>query len=409
MMSTDHELSAFADRVREWLDANVPRRSGHGDKAYDKLEAKRVQGAMYRAGFGGIAYPREYGGQGLDREHQRIFNEISEAYSIPFRVFFVGLGMCAPTLLDLGTEEQKRRFLPKLLGGEEIWCQLFSEPGAGSDVAGLQTRAERCPGGWRVTGQKVWSSGAQHSEFGILVARTDPAVPKHAGISMFILDMTAPGVTVRPLVQITGASEFNEVFFDDVFVPEDRLVGEVNRGWAAAVIMLKHERVSVGALNWSQPPTLSWEMLARRLARQPGDGRRRDRVRARIAELRALDLAAEHLSRMHQEEEAAGHGVGSRGSVVKLARANQRDLSARIASEMGAMELAVPDPAIPEAAQFLTDVLHTRSAGIAGGTNEIQRNIIGERVLGLPPEPRVDKDVPFRDLRVGTQRRPAGP
>ncbi len=250
------DAAAFRDRARDWLAANVPESSESGPAAEMVAIAKRFQAALYDAGLAGLTWPAEFGGQGLTEAEQQIFDEEAASYDLPTGVFAIGVGMCGPTLLDLGTAEQKSRYVRPMLRGEEIWCQLFSEPGAGSDVASLQTRAIREKGnseggmgrrvgggGWVVNGQKVWTSFAQCSDYGALLARTNADQPKHKGLTMFIVDMHAPGVTVRPLRDMTGRAPFNEVHFDDGRLPADAVLGEVDAGWFATVTMLGHERV----------------------------------------------------------------------------------------------------------------------------------------------------------------------
>lgn len=397
------DLDAFIERAQSWLRANALVRSPGAMREFTKAEAQEFQAALYDAGLAGISFPKQYGGQGLTALEARAFEQLSQAYEMPLLHFSIGLGMCAPTLNDLGTDEQKKRYLPPLLRGDEIWCQMFSEPGAGSDVAGLQTRAAKVEGGWLINGQKVWTSGAQYCDYGLIVVRTDPSVPKHQGISMFILDLRTPGVDIRPLRQITGSSPFNEVFLDDVFVPDENLISQVNAGWAAAVNMLSHERVSVGSWEWTKPKSLSYEMLSRRaaengMASSPA-------VRRRLAELYAQERTVDLLNRLHKEETAAGVVLGNRGSVAKLAATELMNFSVRIAFEVGGYDLLTGGPEAQNENSLLVDILETRSSGIAGGSDEIQRNIIGERVLGLPSEPRVDKTKPFSELKIGTQVR----
>src|SRR2546423_1658122 len=209
-------------------------------------QQKALQAKLYEAGFAGITWPAEYGGQGLTNRHQMIWAQESGGYELP-TIFTIGLGMCGPTVLTHGTEEHKERYIRPMLRGDEVWSQLFSEPGAGSDVASLQTRAIRDGDEWVVNGQKAWTSGAHYSDWGIGLARTDPDQPKHRGISMFILDFKAPGVTVKPLRQMTGGANFNEVFFDDLRIPHDYLLGDVNEGWRCAITTLMNERVAIGA------------------------------------------------------------------------------------------------------------------------------------------------------------------
>jgi len=243
------EMSDFRARVRAWLEQHARRRDANDEaEAGGQLEvAKRFQAALFDAGLAGLSWPERYGGQGLTPEHQRAFNDEAEDYVLPTGPFTIGLGMCAPTLLEFGTEEQRLQHVARMLRGDEVWCQLFSEPSSGSDAASLRTRAVRDGDDWVINGQKVWTSGGAYSDFGLLIARTNVDVPKHLGISMFVLDMRAPGVTVRPLRQMTGGSGFSEVFFDDVRIPAQNLVGEVDGGWRAVIGTLMNERVSIGA------------------------------------------------------------------------------------------------------------------------------------------------------------------
>src|SRR5215471_10897085 len=255
----------FRAKARAWLEANAPRRASDEEaeaetRGQDAViaEQKAFQAKLYDAGFAGITWPREYGGQGLTNAEQIAFGQEARDFALPTSAFIIGLGMPGPTILELGTEEQKKRYLPKLLRGEEIWCQLFSEPAAGSDVASLITTAARDGDEWVLNGQKVWTSGAQYSDFGAVIARTDPTVPKHAGITMFVVDMHSPGVTVRPLKVATGAAPFNEVFFDQVRLPAGSVIGEVNDGWRAAVVMLRNERVAIGTMGAPRTSPLSY-------------------------------------------------------------------------------------------------------------------------------------------------------
>ena len=401
--TSSDDLDAFIEKAENWLRENALPRTPGAMREFSTQEAKAFQAALYDAGLAGLAFPVEFGGQGLTALEARAFEQLSQAYEMPLLHFSIGLGMCAPTLNDLGNDEQRKRYLPPLLRGDEIWCQMFSEPGAGSDVAGLQTRATKVDGGWLINGQKVWTSGAQYCDYGLIVVRTNPSVPKHQGITMFILDLRTPGVDIRPLKQITGSSPFNEIFLDDVFVPDDALISQVDAGWAAAVTMLSHERVSVGSWEWTKPKSLSYDMLA---ARAADNGlRSSSAVRRRLAELYAAERAVDLLNRLHKEETAAGVVLGNRGSVAKMAATDQMNFSVQVAFEVGGADLATGGPAATTDNSLLNDILETRSSGIAGGSDEIQRNIIGERVLGLPSEPRVDKNLPFSELKIGTQAR----
>jgi alkylation response protein AidB-like acyl-CoA dehydrogenase len=394
-------VGGYRSRVRAWLAEHVPA----GPVPSDQLlrVAKEFQAALFDAGFAGITWPKEVGGQGLGPAEQQVFSEEAAELDLPTYPLTIGMGMCGPTLVDLGTPEQKQRYLPKLLRGEEVWCQLFSEPGAGSDVAGLQTRAVRTDDGWVLNGQKVWTTNAQWADFGAVLARTDPDKPKHAGITMFVIDMHAPGVTVRPLKDMSGKSPFNEVYFDDVHLPADSVIGEVNRGWQAAVAMLGHERVSIGASRPSRSNALGFDAVLE-LARREGataDPAQRERLAELYAHERALDLFN---ARMRQETQA-GNPPGARGSVAKLAGALQLRRAIEVAGELGGADVVAWDPDDRLGSDLAQGINSAPASSIAGGTNEVQHNIIGERILGLPKEPQVDRDQPFRELKVGTQRK----
>src|SRR6516164_10665892 len=399
-------MSAVADfrqRVRTWLAANAPRKADNADAepgTAGLAEQKAFQAKLYDAGFAGITWPREYGGQGLTNAEQIAFGAETRDYALPVSAFIIGLGMPGPTILELGTEEQKKRYLPKLLRGAEIWCQLFSEPAAGSDVASLITTAARDGDEWVLNGQKVWTSGAQYSDFGAVIARTDPTVPKHAGITMFIVDMHSPGVTVRPLKVATGAAPFNEVFFDQVRLPADSVIGEVSKGWAAAVVMLRNERVAIGTLSAPRMSPLAYDSLSRVAARlgrgtDPGLSRR-------LAELYARERAVRLFAQLLREEAMTGSDPGPRGSVAKLAGAELGMFAAEVAGQV--LGPAAAGFESDDVRAVVTAIIAVPGGSIAGGTNEIQRNIIGERVLGLPKDPGVDRNTPFSQLRVGTQQ-----
>ncbi len=256
----------FQSRVRGFLATHAKSR-GDSDASDDSESprdeegqvslAKSFQLAKFNAGLAGLTWPTQYGGQGLDGRYQTIYNNEVSQYVTPDFIYTIGFGMCIPTVLTHGTEDLKTRYVPGALRGEEIWCQLFSEPSAGSDVAGLQSRAVRDGDEWILNGQKVWTTQAQHCHFGIVLARTNPDVPKHKGLSMFIVDMHAPGVTIRPLKQMNGGSNFNEVFFDDVRIPADHILGEPGEGWRVALTTLMNERVAIGAgrsfRQWRSP------------------------------------------------------------------------------------------------------------------------------------------------------------
>ncbi|MFI6507714.1 acyl-CoA dehydrogenase family protein [Streptosporangium sp. NPDC050855] len=388
-------LQEYRREARAWLEANAG--NAEVEAAPDPggvAAAKDFMARMYDAGYSGITWPREWGGQGLTQAEERAFAEEAKDFTLPTYVFSIGLGMCGPTLVDLGTPEQKARHLRPLLRGEEIWCQLFSEPGAGSDVAALQTRAVRVEDGWRVTGQKVWTSVAQHASHGLLLTRTDVDVPKHKGLTMFIVDMRAPGVTVRPLRDMTGRAHFNEIFFDDVHIPEENLVGEVNDGWSCAVTTLLHERLSISSgvgMGGQKDNPVAFDALRR--TADTSDPVVRDALVELYVRSRALALFNQRLS----QETKAGIFPGARGGAAKLLLAELTMFQADLATSLAGPEAV----AYEEGGGGLAEALSLAPAmALGGGTNEIMRNIVGDRVLGLPPEPRLDKNVPFKDLTV---------
>ena len=405
----------FRARVRAFLEGNAPRRRarseddedlGHGplEEAEDGdmvARNKEFQAKLFDAGLAGLTWPKEYGGQGLTNREVQIWNEEAAGYDLPASIYTIGHGMCGPTIMQMGTEAQKQRYIRPMLRGEEVWCQLFSEPGAGSDVASLQTRALRDGDEWIINGQKVWTSGAHYCDWGVVITRTNVDNPKHRGISMFIVDMHAPGVTVRPLRQITGGANFNEVFFDDVRVPSENLIGEVDEGWRAAIAMLMNERVAIGAGGGGgrAAGTSSVIRLARRRG-LTGDAQ----VRQDLADLYIRETILGYIGMRVREAVKSGRTPGPEGSIAKLSGS----LLARRRSDV-AMAIAGPAGAAwPEEEaggdRWSLMVLSAPASAIAGGTDQIQRNIIGERVLGLPKDPQIDRDMPFRELKVGTQR-----
>jgi alkylation response protein AidB-like acyl-CoA dehydrogenase len=362
--------------------------------------------ARFDAGLAWVHYPEGLGGLGVSRSLQHIVDAEFAAAAAPGNDGdrnAIGLGMAAPTILAYGSDEQQRRWLRRLWTGQEIWCQLFSEPGAGSDVASLATRAVRDGDGWVVNGQKVWTSQAHLARRGLLVTRTDPDVPKHQGMTYFAVDMTAPGVDVRPLRQLTGEAEFNEVFLTDVRIPDSDRIGAVGEGWKVATATLMSERVSIGASR-AVPREGGMIGLAAQTWRSRPDLRTpglHDRLLRLWTDAEVARLAADRL----RQQLAAGR-PGPEGSAAKLilARLNQEisGFEVELAGEDG---LRYDDWTMrrPERANFLGRgpgyrYLRAKGNSIEGGTSEILRNIIAERVLGLPSEPRVDKDVPWKDL-----------
>jgi alkylation response protein AidB-like acyl-CoA dehydrogenase len=399
------ELAEFRARVHAFLleHADPLGAERPHDESVVVARAKAFQSALFDAGLAALTFPRDYGGGGLTAEHLRVFNEESANFELPSRQFMIGLGMCAPTLLEFGTEEQKRAYLPGLLRGDTVWCQLFSEPGAGSDVASLQTKATRDGDEWVVKGQKVWTSGAHYCDYGLLVARTNPDLPKHRGISMFVADMHAAGVDAVPLRQINGEAHFNEVFLDDVHLPAGALVGEVDDGWRVAVAMLANERVAIGAGGSGQQmggDSFASLVSLARAAHATDDLI----VRQELADVYCRERILGFLGMRIRSALQAGRAPGPEGSVAKLATAILGKLSADVGMGIAGARGQAWEIGDPNGGAQSESVLSAPMLGIAGGTSEIQRNIIGERVLGLPKEPSVDRDLQFRELKVGTQQ-----
>jgi alkylation response protein AidB-like acyl-CoA dehydrogenase len=399
--------SEFRDRVRRFLEAHCPRKQpGEDVDVFDShaqaslTRARAYQAALFDAGLAALTWPVEYGGQGLSSRYQTIFNEIASDYRVPTTAFIIGFGMCIPTVLAHGTEDIKQRYVRPAARGEEIWCQLFSEPSAGSDVASLRSTAVRDGDEWILNGQKVWTSGAQYSQFGIVLARTNPDVPKHKGLSMFVIDMSAPGVSVRPLRQMNGGANFNEVFFDGVRIPADHILDKPGEGWRVALTTLMNERMAIGAGQSSErkspllPIAHHLELARRRgVIDDP-------LVRQDLADLLVRYWVLEMVGLRIRGTVAAGRVPGPEGSVAKLGGALASKRAADVACRIAGAGATAWDQAEPEEPFATKLVLSVPGVGIAGGTNEVMRNILGERVLGLPKEPQVDRDVPFRDLPV---------
>lgn len=378
------EQEAFRQRFRQWLSENLapdwggPWFMGPQDDAENAVVQTEWERRLYAAGYQGIHWPKAYGGQGLTVVEQLIAAEELGRVSAPEGINTLGKELVGPIVLALGTEEQKKHFIPRILRLDDIWCQGFSEPDAGSDLAGLRTRAVRDGDGWVVNGQKLWTSFAHHANKCILLARTDPDAPKHKGLTLFLLDMKTPGVTVRPLKQITGRSEFNEVFFENVRLPEGSHLGEVNQGWNAAVGVLGFERATARFYRQSRFMSEFLQLVAS-LKRRPdkaADGWYRQRAGALLAELRMHRL----LNLKAASRIVNGADIGAEASIVKLFWSEMHQRIMDFAGEVFGDEFALDTP---EAERFRFLYLHIRAETIYAGTSEVQRNIIGERMLGL--------------------------
>ncbi len=354
------------------------------------------------AGLAGITYLREFGGAGLTLAHDKIWREEKSGYAAQDGEFIISHGMCLPMLAEYGTDAQRQQFLPDMIAGRTLWCQMFSEPGAGSDVASLQSKADLDGDEWVINGQKVWTTLAHKSDYGLVVVRTDPDQVKHRGISMFILDMKAPGVEIRPIHQIDGGSHFNEVFFNDVRIPKGWLVGEMNTGWRLATSMLMYERVAIGSGGAGKVTQPTFDSLVE-LARANG-AIENAVVRDQLMQLYCMESTKSMVAMRTRAEMKSGKTPGPGGSLGKLMGSNIAWCYRAIALEIAGIGSIAWDSTVSGGSLLNRQVLNSFQSGIAGGTDEIQRNIIGERVLGLPREPAVDTMVPFRELKVGTQR-----
>jgi alkylation response protein AidB-like acyl-CoA dehydrogenase len=391
------EQAAYRAQVRSWLDehkAEAPVLEGP-DAIKDEAEvlaARRTwQGKLAEGGLAGVTWPKDFGGQGLGPIEQVIANQEIAKAKVPGILDAIGVGMLGPTIIAHGTDEQKTRYLGTMLHGDEVWCQLFSEPAAGSDLAAVQTRARlQDDGSWRISGQKVWTTNAQFASYGLLLARTDADVPKHKGLTMFIVPIDAPGVTVRGLRQISGEAEFNEVFFDDLAVDGDAVVGGVGNGWGTALTTLMFERVTIGL--GSEGLGYNSTRFAQAIASDAA-ARRDPEVRHELGEIASEMLAVRFTGYRTLTALQKGQVPGPESGLAKITI-----VSGAIKAGDLIADVLGPD-ALDQDSQWAYMISFLPGLKSAGGTEEILRNTIGERVLGLPPAPRLDKGIPFSELR----------
>ena len=406
--------AAFRAQVRTWLEANARRRADDKQTVrarQDDLEtlkkAKAWQAKKAAAGYAKITWPKEFGGLGGTPIQQVIYSQEEANYVVPLGFFDIGLGMCVPTVMAYAAPDVLQRYVKPALYGEEVWCQLFSEPAAGSDVAGIVTRAERDGDDWVINGQKVWTSGAHYSDFGIIITRTDPNVAKHAGLTMFYLDMKAPGIEVRPIKQISGAANFNEVFFTDVRVKDSQRLGKVGEGWKVALTTLMNERLAVGTPTGGVDVDELLE-LARETELEDGPAIKNAAVRGKIADWYVQSQGLKYTKYRTLTSLSKGQQPGPESSIAKVVAGPKMQDLAAFAMEMmgpgGLMTKDATDTKRPGNGAFQQQWFFGAALRIAGGTDEILRNIVAERVLGLPQDVRVDKDVSFNDLRAKTGR-----
>jgi len=410
MSSEVEPVESFRQRARAWLAENMPPLSGEiadrGDDGRREVE-RALQRRLWDGGFAGICFPAEYGGLGLKVEHQRAFTEESRPFDMPFSFNVPTLSILAATLIDFGTHEQKLRHLPAILRGEELWVQFLSEPSGGSDLAGCLTRADRDGDVFILNGSKIWSSAAFASDYAMCLARTNWDVPKHRGLTMFIVKIHQPGIQVEQIRQVDGSMEFCQEFFDDVPLPASDVVGEVDDGWTVASRLLVHERSAVGGGSpytsgrsvGHEPsgPDRNLATLAQETG-QSGDAR----VRQLVAEAHVQQLVSGHLIKRITQGMATGKMVPPSGSILKLFGANLVIRRAEIGLEVAGAAGVVWPEGPPPIGRVLGEVSLSRQAmSLGGGSNEIQRNIISERVLGMPREYAADREVAYREVRRG--------
>ncbi len=406
--SDTEEEARFRSNAREWIAKNAPgylfealSASGFGSTRtgeYDSLEeARKWQKKKSEAGWACIQWPTAYGGRDATPIQSVIWNQEEGVYSRLTSTFIIGQGMCAPTMMAYASESQKERYLPKLASGEEIWCQLFSEPHGGSDLAGLRTRAEKDGDDWVINGQKIWTSGAQHSDYGILITRTDPDVPKHKGLTMFFLDMRSPGIDIRPIKQFNGDSGFNEVYFDDVRIPDDQRLGEVGDGWRVSLTTLMNERLAIGGGIATGFPEVKELVDELRLA--SGNAIDDPAVRSKLADWYAKSAGLKNTASRAISAISKGEIPGPENSIGKLVAGGMMQDIAKFAIDLQGLSGVIMEPKTAAgSARLQAMLMRSPAVRIEGGTDQILRNIIAERVLGLPEDMRADKGLPFSKI-----------
>lgn len=404
---TDESVSEFAARARTWLADTMPRIDPADPPEADRgadgpwLRARELQKVLYDGGFAGICFPREYGGLGLPYEYQRAFDDESRNYELPIILNTPTFTICAATILDTGTEEQKRRHIAAAIRGDEVLVQLLSEPSGGSDLAGVITRADHRGDKWVINGAKTWSTSAFAADYGLLLARTDWDVPKHEGLTMFLVPIKSPGITMRRIQQVDGGNEFCEEFFDDLELGDDAVVGEVNGGWAVASRQMYHERRAVGGgseFASGSGPEGETDQDVDYVALLEATGQSDD---ARIQE-----MAGRALVRRAVQQQLIGHvyhGVldgslpAAAGSIIRISHAETIQFEIDTALAIVGAAGVVDDGS--GLSRFGDRFLSRQTASLGGGTNEIARNIIGERILGFPREYAADRGVPFNQVK----------
>ena len=394
------EEARFREEASSWLAENAP--TDDAFRALSPLEQAKVwQKRKYDAGWACIGWAPDFGGRGASAIEEVIWRQEESQYDLPANFFLIGQGMIGPTLMAWASDEDKARFLPQLASGEEVWCQLFSEPAGGSDLAALRTRAERDGDDWVINGQKIWTSGAHYSDYGVIVVRTDPTVPKHKGLSYFYIDMKAPGVEIKPIKQLTGDSDFNEVYFTDVRVSDSQRLGEVGQGWQVSLTTLMNERAAIGGSFGQMDVSLAMSLAAE----VEIDGRpalEDAAVRARIADWYVQEAGLKYTGYRSLTALSRGALPGPENSIGKLVGAPKMQAMSSYLMDLLGASGAISDEALAAKAGIIQRAyMGAPGLRIAGGTDEIMANIIAERVLGLPQEPRLDKGIPFNEVPTG--------
>lgn len=398
------ELAEFRQEVRQWLSANAVARTDNlykgmeGDEVFQ--EAKAWYKKVAEAGYACPTWPKEYGGGGLSQMHAVIWSQEVANFETRDSYFVIGIGNCGPAIMHYGTEAMKQELLPRMASAEDVWCQLFSEPSAGSDVAGLRTKAERDGDNWKINGQKIWTSGAQYSDYGVILCRTDPSVSKYRGLTVFMIDMKQPGVEVRPIKQMDGGQHFNEVFFNDAIIPDHYRLGEVNGGWGVAINILMNERMAIsGVQPTGFPQYFDWFNSAE-INGTPAQ--QVPEIRQQTAKWYSQYAGLQAANKRMLTAIASGGIAGAEASLGKLVGANMnQEIANFVCQQMGEIGL-ISDPLMTTMeGHFQHSVLFSPGVRLAGGTDEVMRNIIAEQVLGLPQEPRADKGVAFQDIPSG--------
>lgn len=392
--------AAFREEARTWLAANVP--SADELQGLDEIgKAKLWQKRKFDSGWACIRWPKEYGGRGATSIENVIWGQEESKFSVPGGVFAIGQGMAAPTLMAWANEEQKRELLPPLASGEKIWCQLFSEPAGGSDLAAARTKAEKDGDEWVINGQKIWTSGAHYSDYGIIVVRTDPNAQKHKGLSYFFLDMKSPGIEVKPIKQISGGANFNEVYFTDVRVPDEQRLGAVGQGWQVALTTLMNERAAIGGGGGGVGFDRVYR-LAQKVSIDDRPAIEDSSVRAKLANWYCQETGLKYTGYRSLTALSRGETPGPENSIGKLVGASKLQDMSSFAMDLCELSGAVQGENAEDYGMYPMSFLGAPGGRIAGGSDEIMLNILAERVLGMPQDIRPDKGIPFSEIPTGS-------